>query len=85
MEPNRKDVSPEHCGIKMTDGEYAQIVAWCRGQEKISAGAIQRKFYVGFTVAESAVEQMKRDGLLEPSITKSTWIVKKPDSAVAAD
>ena len=69
----------------MTDEEYARVVAWCRGQEKISAGAIQRKFYVAFTVAESVVERMKRDGLLEPGITKSTWIVKKPDSAVAAD
>ena len=61
----------------MTDEEYAQVVAWSRGREKISAGAIQRKFCVGFTVAEAAVERMKRDGLLEPGITKSTWIVKK--------
>lgn len=42
-------------------------------------------FCIGFTVVESVVERMKREGLLEPSITKFTWIVKMSDSAVAAD
>lgn len=59
------------------DKDYQKVVAWSRGQEKISVAAILREFGILPSEGEPILERMKRDGLLEPGITKKTWIVKK--------
>ena len=59
------------------EADYQKVVAWSRGQEKISVAAILREFGILPSEGEPILERMKRDGLLEPGITKKTWIVKK--------
>lgn len=75
------EYSPDLWMERMEEGrfeaDYQKVVAWSRGQEKISVAAILREFGILPFEGEPILERMKRDGLLEPGITKKTWIVKK--------